>query len=243
MRESVAERKPKGGMLALEMGLGKTLCIIAAHALEQHLLPDTPEMHTEHTEEALEHFEVVLVGKRIPEDPESENLKETNMYTGFKQLDDGKGTIVPDGSVRTSFSCLAACITHFVFRAALCQRPVPMAPSTTECPDQCVLDLKQSCHCFAFGLKHASLSHTDATPACGLQVKFTGRGNLVVVPPTLAMQWEKEILERSTRQQNVIVVDDLKQRRHFQTSLEGMRACVSPFAACITVLMPTKVMR
>lgn len=50
----------------------------------------------------------------------------------------------------------------------------------------------------------------------------------MVVPPTLAMQWEKEIRERSTRQQNVIVVDDLKQRRHFLTSVGGMRACAPP---------------
>lgn len=87
-------------MLAFEMGLGKTLCVIAAHALEQHNVPETQE-RTQLTEAQLEteHVEV-LVGKRYPEEPDREDLKPAKMFRGFKQADDGRGTIVPDGSVR-----------------------------------------------------------------------------------------------------------------------------------------------
>ena len=98
-------------MLALEMGMGKTLCAIAVHALDQHLIPEAVERITEHSDAALQQSETVLVGKRYPEEPERENLKEAQMFTGFKQLDDGSGTIVPDGSVRvccTAQSCLSA---------------------------------------------------------------------------------------------------------------------------------------
>jgi hypothetical protein len=85
-------------MLALEMGLGKTLCVIAAHALEQHLVPEA-ELQTDLTAEGMEECEEVLVGVRH-QNPEEDNLKPANLYRGFKQLQDGKGTIAPDGSVR-----------------------------------------------------------------------------------------------------------------------------------------------
>jgi hypothetical protein len=45
-------------MLALEMGLGKTLCVIAAHALEQHTLDD-PVMHTALSDAELKKSETV----------------------------------------------------------------------------------------------------------------------------------------------------------------------------------------
>lgn len=53
MLGSRADKPLHGGMLALEMGCGKTLCVIAAHALSQHLLPDEPVMHTQHSEDDL----------------------------------------------------------------------------------------------------------------------------------------------------------------------------------------------
>jgi hypothetical protein len=58
-----------------------------------------------------------------------------------------------------------------------------------------------------------------------LQLRYIGRGNLVVVPPTLAMQWKQEIKARTTQAQKVIVVDDLKERRKYMSSREGMREC------------------
>ena len=90
-------------MLALQMGLGKTYCAIARHALEQHALPeDGPTRHTAHTDAALEKYQIVYVGRRYPGEEEREQLKEFEMKTGFKQLDDRMGTVVPDGSVRTA---------------------------------------------------------------------------------------------------------------------------------------------
>lgn len=74
--------------------MGKTLVMIAAHALEQHTLPEKPVMHTEWTDAELREYEEVLVGKDI------DTAKQQQMFKGFKQLDDDKGTIVPDGSVR-----------------------------------------------------------------------------------------------------------------------------------------------
>lgn len=87
-------------MLALEMGMGKTLCAIAVHALDQHHIPEGVERTTAHSDADLQKSETILVGKRYPDEHERENLKEVKMFTGFKQLDDGAGTIVPDGSVR-----------------------------------------------------------------------------------------------------------------------------------------------
>lgn len=89
----IAGHKSKGGLLGLEMGMGKTLVMIAAHVLEQHKLPEKPEMVTEWTDAELQEFEPVLVGK------DAETAKERDMFKGFKQLDDETGTIVPDGSV------------------------------------------------------------------------------------------------------------------------------------------------
>lgn len=78
--------------------MGKTLVMIAAHALEQHTLPEKPVMHTEWAAEELLEYEDVWVGKDM------ETAKEQTMFKGFKQLKDDKGTIVPDGSVRPSSS-------------------------------------------------------------------------------------------------------------------------------------------
>jgi hypothetical protein len=82
------------------MGLGKTLVVLAAHALEQHTLPEEAEMHTEHSVAALAESETVYVGRRYPDEPQREKLKEVQMHTGFKQLQRGAWHIVPDGSVR-----------------------------------------------------------------------------------------------------------------------------------------------
>lgn len=112
-------------MLAFEMGLGKTLCVIAAHALEQHTVPEAQE-ETELTEEQLEQEYVeVLVGKRFPEEPDREKLKTAKMYRGFKQIDDGRGTIVPDGSVRSGGAMRPfwrghACTRHHALTIASC---------------------------------------------------------------------------------------------------------------------------
>ena len=70
-------------MLALDMGMGKTLCVVAAHALEQHTLPDAPTMHTEHSKAALGKVAAkVYVGRRYPDEPDREKLKEVEMHTG-----------------------------------------------------------------------------------------------------------------------------------------------------------------
>ena len=86
---------------------GKTLCAMSPHLLEQHTLPDEPAMQTAHTDADLEKSREVWVGKRYPKDPDRERLKKEQMYRGFKQLDDGNGTIVPDGSVSTSTAAAA----------------------------------------------------------------------------------------------------------------------------------------
>ena len=82
-------------------GLGKTLCAIAAHALEHHALPEHPELHTEHSEQDLDkEVENVLIGKRWPNNPEKEKLKAGVLYTGFTQLEALDWPVMPDGSVR-----------------------------------------------------------------------------------------------------------------------------------------------
>jgi hypothetical protein len=60
-----------------------------------------------------------------------------------------------------------------------------------------------------------------------VQVRFDGRGNLVVVPVTLAAQWEDEILKHSTRQQRVIVMDDRADRDRYMSSVSAMRECAA----------------
>ena len=93
------EVAPRGGVLALEQR-GSTRCLVAVHALEQAQLPAQPAMHTEHDAAALRQHVTVGVGKRHPGNKKREKLKSTELFTGFTQLDDGNGTIVPDGSVR-----------------------------------------------------------------------------------------------------------------------------------------------
>lgn len=89
--------------------MGKTLVMIAAHALEQHTLPEKPVMHTEWTDAELREYEEVLVGKDI------DTAKQQQMFKGFKQLDDDKGTIVPDGSVwPLTLSCMLL-LLHVLF--------------------------------------------------------------------------------------------------------------------------------
>ena len=58
-----------------------------------------------------------------------------------------------------------------------------------------------------------------------LQVKFQGRGNLVIAPPTLAPQWEDEIHKMTVRKQVVIIVDDMKHRKLYKQSVAGMQEC------------------
>lgn len=65
-----------------------------AHSLEQHTIPCEPERHTQWTDDQLMQHQTVLVGKDV------ETEKEVEMFTGFKQADDVKRSIVPDGSVR-----------------------------------------------------------------------------------------------------------------------------------------------
>ena len=51
------------------------------------------------------------VGIRRPLDPESENLKEKQMFTGFKQINDNRRSIAPDGSVRITLQLMFSCTT------------------------------------------------------------------------------------------------------------------------------------
>eukprot|EP00892_Ulva_mutabilis_P006645 jgi/Ulvmu1/4352/UM002_0077.1 len=142
--------KSKGGMLALDMGMGKTPVMLAAHSLEQHLIPLEPERHTHWTDAELKLHRTVLVGK------DEETQKEFEMYTGFKQADDPKRSIVPDGTVR-----------------------------------------------------------------------FTGRGNLVVAPRTLLGQWSSMISEHTKQDHSVCVLEGIKERREFMTSVEGLKRLAS----------------
>lgn len=76
------------------MGLGKTAIMIAAHAMEGPTEGEA-EMVTLHSEDALEESVIVQVGQH------EDTKKDRVMYTGFKQLNDRMGSIVPDGSVRS----------------------------------------------------------------------------------------------------------------------------------------------
>jgi hypothetical protein len=183
-----AGKAAKGGLLALEMGMGKTLVMIAAHALQQHKLPEAPIMHTQYTDEELMQYEEVLVGKDL------QTAKEVPMFTGFKQLDDEKGTIVPDGSVRRllAYTCRAA--------------PLPCGRCSR-------VAVRRACR------------------AC-MQLRFTGRGNLVIVPVALAPQWEKEIARLTTQRHSVAVLEGLKERRHFMTSKAGLKECATRSSSC-----------
>ena len=57
------------------------------------------------------------------------------------------------------------------------------------------------------------------------QVRFTARGTLVVVPASVAAQWEAEIKASTVRPQRVVIVDDAKPREHYLSSVAGMRMC------------------
>lgn len=53
----------------------------------------------------------------------------------------------------------------------------------------------------------------------------------MIAPPTLAPQWKGEIHKMTVRQQTIIVVDDLAQRRRYLQSVEGMQECAPPCTA------------
>ena len=123
---------------------GKTLCAMSPHLLEQHTLPDEPAMQTAHTDADVEKSREVWVGKRYPKDPDRERLKKEKMYRGFKQLDDGHGTIVPDGSVSTSAAAAATAERLRILSANIGQ----------EVNDQCCMRYLQRaaevvCHCIS----------------------------------------------------------------------------------------------
>ena len=189
-------------MLALDMGMGKTLCVVAAHALEQHTLPEQPTMHTAHSKAALGKVaKVVYVGRRYPDEPDRENLKETDMFTGFMQADDRNRTIVPDGSVRAHLLCLPgagilrAHVTRCAARGGAGERA------------------------------HVLTQMWYLIVRLSAQVTFEGRGNLVVAPNHLATQWEREIKAMCVKQQRVIIVYDKQSRDLYLSSVEGMRMC------------------
>jgi hypothetical protein len=56
-----------------------------------------------------------------------------------------------------------------------------------------------------------------------MQIRFTARGNLVVVPKALTGQWQLEIQQRCTREQIVLVLDSPAERKRLKGSVEGMR--------------------
>lgn len=58
-----------------------------------------------------------------------------------------------------------------------------------------------------------------------MQIRFTGNGNLCIVPATLAPQWQQEIEKLATQEQSVIVLDGAKDRRRFMTSKDGLEEC------------------
>lgn len=60
-----------------------------------------------------------------------------------------------------------------------------------------------------------------------VQLRFTGRGNLVVVPTSIAPQWQQEIEKLATQPHSVIVLDGLKDRRRFMTTKEGLEEYAS----------------
>ena len=71
-----------------------------------------------------------------------------------------------------------------------------------------------------------------------MQLRFTGLGNLVIVPASIAPQWQQEIQKLCTQEQNVMVLDGLKDRRRFMTSKEGLEeyACT---LCCFQILVCT----
>ena len=192
-------------MLALDMGMGKTLCVVAAHALEQHTLPEQPTMHTAHTKAALGKVaKVVYVGRRYPDEPDRENLKETDMFNGFTQGGRPQphhrarrlGAPLPALSACRALACLRAYVRRGAARGGAAER----AHTVTR---MCYLIVRPLA-----------------------QVTFEGRGNLVVAPNHLATQWEREIKAMCVKQQRVMIVYEKKSRDLYLSSVEGMRMCV-----------------
>jgi hypothetical protein len=81
--------------------------------------------------------------------------------------------------------------------------------------------------CSPLDPRHISecMATTDALPA--VQLRYVGLGNLVVVPVSLAVQWEAEIARLTTQKQRILVLDGLKERRFFMSTKEGLAACDS----------------
>ena len=59
-----------------------------------------------------------------------------------------------------------------------------------------------------------------------VQLRFIGLGNLVIVPASIAPQWQQEIQKLCTQEQAVMVLDSLKDRRRFMTSKDGLEEYV-----------------
>lgn len=65
-----------------------------------------------------------------------------------------------------------------------------------------------------------------------MQLRFTGRGNLVIVPTSIAPQWQQEIEKLVSQPQSVIVLDSLRDRRRFMTTKDGLEEYASDLPSC-----------
>ena len=70
---------------------------------------------------------------------------------------------------------------------------------------------------------------------CGIQIRFTGNGNLCIVPTSLAPQWQQEIEKLASQAQSVIVLDGAKDRRRFMTSKDGLEECAPALPLCQSI--------
>lgn len=66
-----------------------------------------------------------------------------------------------------------------------------------------------------------------ASTSARMQVTFTSRANLVIVPPSLAAQWEAELHTDCVGGVRVLVVADKDVRHECRTTIEGMTMCAA----------------
>ena len=67
-----------------------------------------------------------------------------------------------------------------------------------------------------------------------MQVTFTARGNLVVVPQSLAAQWEAEVKLDCLTAPRILVIADADVRRDCRTGVDDMRMC-GPWSCFLAV--------
>ena len=120
---SHAEAPRRGGLLGLQVGLGKTMLAVYEGQRTAAEAPANGARHTQHSDKDLEKYKRVRVGKLVDSDDEEQRhalLKPARMYTGFQLVDDERGNrlILPDGSVRCIGACMPRSTTACCLRSA-----------------------------------------------------------------------------------------------------------------------------